>query len=45
MTPMRANMVGPPRRCHQDQRFHRGLSLRGLVLGLWKLCDVIAGIL
>jgi hypothetical protein len=35
----------PARRRHQDQRFHRGLSLRGLVLGLRKLRDVVASIL
>ena len=29
----------------QDQRFHRRLPLWRLMLGLRKLCDVIAGIL
>jgi hypothetical protein len=35
-----------PAQCrHQDQGFHRRLPLRGFVLGLGKLRDVIAGIL
>jgi hypothetical protein len=36
MTPMRANIVGPPDVRNQDQGLHRGLPLRGLVLGLGK---------
>jgi hypothetical protein len=32
-------------RYHQDQRLHSGLPLRGLVLGLRELGDVLAGVL
>jgi hypothetical protein len=33
------------RRRHQDQGFHGRLPLRGLVLGLGKPRDVVAGVL
>jgi hypothetical protein len=45
MTPIRANIVGPPGRRDQDQRFHSCLPLRGLVLDLQKLRNVIASVL
>jgi hypothetical protein len=44
MTPMRANIDGPPRR-DQDQGLHRRLPLRGLMLGGRQPGDVIASIL
>ena len=44
MTPMRANIVGHAERRHENQHFHRRLPLRGLVLGLRKPRDVVAGV-
>jgi hypothetical protein len=34
MTPMRANIDGPPDCCDKDQGFHRSLPFLGLVLAL-----------
>jgi hypothetical protein len=45
MMPMRASIVGPPRSANQQQRLGRRLPFRRLVLGLWKLGDIVAGIL
>jgi hypothetical protein len=45
MTPMRANIVGPPDCRYQDQRLHRSQPFWGFVLGLRKPRDVFAGIL
>jgi hypothetical protein len=42
MTPMRANIVGPPDVATRDQRLHGGLPFRGLVSALG--CDVLAGV-
>jgi hypothetical protein len=45
MTPMRANIVGPPDVATRDQRLHCRLPLRGRVLRLRKLGDVGTGVL
>jgi hypothetical protein len=42
MTPMRANIVGPPDVRDQDQRLHGCLLFLRLVLGLGKSRDVFA---
>jgi len=44
MTPIRANIVGPPDSATRIRSFHDSLPFRGLVLGLWKFHDVVAGI-
>jgi len=45
MTPIRANIVGPPDVATRIKSLHGRLPLLGLVLGLRKLRDVIAGVL
>ena len=44
ITPVRANIVGPPSLCDQDQRLHRGLPFGRVVLLLRQSRDVYAGI-
>jgi hypothetical protein len=45
MTPVRANIVGPPDVATKYQGFHRRLPFLGLVSGPRQLRDVIAGVL
>jgi hypothetical protein len=45
MTPIRANIVGPPEVATRDKCLHRRLPFLCLVLGLRKPRDIAAGIL
>jgi hypothetical protein len=45
ITPIRANIVGPPNVATRIKASIAGLPLRSLMLGLRKLHDVIAGVL
>jgi hypothetical protein len=45
MTPIRANIVGPPDVATRIKGLHCRLPFCGLVFGPWQLRDVLAGIL